>query len=534
MTSEHADLLVIGSGLSGLGTALHAAELGFSVSLITKNSISVSCSVEAQGGIASVIDIQTDSFNKHIEDTINAGVGLNKPDIVEYFVRRGPEAIKEMELRGIRFTKNSKGSFDLGKEGGHSARRVVHAGDITGQQIISVVAQEALSHPLITIYEDHTAIDLITTNKFHIGKENRVVGCYVLTPSQTVKVFSSSTVLLATGGCGKVYLYTSNPRVTSGDGVAIGMRAGLSAVNMEMIQFHPTILHHEKATSVLISEALRGEGGILRTLAGKPLMENVHPLKDLAPRDIVARSIDAHLKQSGDDFVHLDMTHLDANFLYNRFPNITKICAKVGIDIAVDCIPVVPAAHYMCGGLKSTPDGATDIPGLFLAGEIAHTGLHGANRLASNSLLEAAVMAREVVSRISDYLNAPPPQECNIPEWNDEGISDSPENIVIKQNWSEIRHLMWNYVGIVRSNSKLKRAMKRIAVIKEEINEYYWNFKITSDLIELRNLTIVAEAIIRSAQKRKESRGLHYNIDYPNKNELVKDTSVSIEEITQK
>ncbi|MCK5807637.1 L-aspartate oxidase [bacterium] len=532
MTKFHSDLLVIGSGLSGLGAALHAAERGLTVALVTKNSVSVSCSIEAQGGIASVIDIQTDSFSKHISDTINAGVGLNKPEIVEYFVRRGPEAIKEMELRGIRFTKNSKGGFDLGKEGGHSERRVVHAGDITGQQIISVVAQEALKHPLISIYENHTAVDLITTNKFKIGSDNRVVGCYVLTPDESVELFAANTVLLATGGCGKVYLYTSNPRVTSGDGVAIGMRAGLSAINMEMIQFHPTILHHEKATSVLISEALRGEGGILKTVDGNPVMEGVHPLKDLAPRDIVARAIDAHLKQSGDDFIYLDMTHLGADFLYKRFPNITNICKSVGIDIANDPIPVVPAAHYMCGGLKATPEGVTDIPGLFVAGEIAHTGLHGANRLASNSLLEAAVMAREVVHHIDTYLHSHDfPEKCNIPLWNDEGITDSPENIVIKQNWEEIRHLMWNYVGIVRSNSRLKRAMKRIAVIKEEITEYYWNFKITNDLIELRNLTIVAETIIRSAQKRKESRGLHHNIDFPERQAKAEDTSVSIEEL---
>ncbi len=532
MSSEthRSDLLVVGSGLAGLGAAIRAAEAGLTVTIVTKDKVNVSNSIQAQGGIASVVDIQRDSFEKHIADTIEAGVGLNDRNVVRYFVERGPDAIAEMERIGIHFSKKSDGSLDLGKEGGHSERRVVHAGDFTGQHIIMAVAEKALKHPNITVREYHTAVDLITTEKFQIGSENRVLGCYVLNRHQQVETFLASAVLLATGGCGKVYLYTSNPLVASGDGVAIGMRAGLTAVNMEMIQFHPTILYHEKATSVLMSEALRGEGGILRTIDGEPLMA-AYPRKDLEPRDVVARAIDTHLKKSGDDFVLLDMTALDKNFLSSRFPNISQVCASVGIDIASQQIPVVPAAHYMCGGLESTPDGVTSVPGLFVAGETAHTGLHGSNRLASNSLLEAAVMAREVVPNIVEYLAHSQPI-TRVPDWNDDGVTDSDEHIIIKQNWEEVRHLMWNYVGIMRSNNRLQRAMKRIAIIKEEINEYYWNFKITNDLIELRNITIVAEAIIRSAQKREESRGLHHNIDYPDMKKKAENTTVSLKEFS--
>ena len=531
MSRISTDVLIIGSGLSGLSTALSLAEKSISVTIVTKSSIDVSNSANAQGGIASVVDFGHDSFEKHVEDTILAGAGLNKEEVVRFFVEKGPDAIDYFKELGCRFTENEPGRLDLGKEGGHTERRVVHAGDMTGMELIKAVKNGVLKHPGITILENHTAVDLITTAKFMLSDQNRVAGAYVLNDKDIIVTIIAKSVLIATGGCGKVYLYTSNPDVTSGDGVAIGFRAGVPVVNMEMIQFHPTILYHEKVTSMLISEALRGEGGILVDRKGVSFMEKYHSMGSLAPRDIVARAIDYELKKSGDDCVFIDMTKLDGNFLRTRFPNIFRVCYDAGIDMRTDPIPVVPAAHYMCGGLKSDISGKTVVPGLFVSGEVAHTGLHGANRLASNSLLEAAVMAKYAAKEIVSYLDMPMDEIADVPEWNDESAGDNDEKIVIKQNWDEIRRFMWNYVGIVRSNKRLERALKRLELIKNEINEYYWNFKISKDLLELRNITLVAELIIKSAMKRKESRGLHFNIDHPALKELASDTEIIPEEI---
>ena len=525
------DALIIGSGLSGLSAALSLAEKGIKVLLVTKKTLEISNSATAQGGIASVIDFNHDSFEKHINDTINAGCSLNNREAVRFFVENGPDSIEHFKDLGCRFSENKNGELDLGKEGGHTERRVVHAGDMTGSELIRTVKHAVLSHPEITIFENHTAIDLITTSKFMLSKDNKVIGAYILDNENKVITAVAKSVLLATGGCGKVYLYTSNPDVTSGDGLAMGFRAGVPAVNMEMVQFHPTILHHEKITSMLISEALRGEGGILVDKNGHSFMGTYSKAGSLAPRDVVARAIDFELKKSGDDCVYLDMTGLDSNFLRKRFPNIFKICLNAGIDMRKDPIPVVPAAHYICGGLKSDPRGNTSLPGLFITGEVAHTGLHGANRLASNSLLEAAVMAKYAAKGMQDYISSYNGKIPSPPDWNDESVTDSDENVIIKQNWDEIRRFMWNYVGIVRSNKRLERALARLELIKKEIIEYYWNFKISRDLIELRNITLVAEIIIRSAMNRKESRGLHFNIDYPEKNDEIKDVEILPEQI---
>ncbi len=531
MNRIYTDTLIVGSGLSGLSTALSVAEKGGQVILVTKESIDTSNSASAQGGIASVVDFSTDSFEKHIKDTITAGCYLNKPEVVKFFVENGPESINHFKNLGCRFSKNGYGHLDLGKEGGHTARRVVHAGDMTGYELIRSLKQAVLKHPGISILEHHTAVDLISTSKFMLSDKNRIIGAYILDPHGNILTVVSQTVLLATGGCGKVYLYTSNPLVTSGDGVAIGFRAGVPTVNMEMIQFHPTILYHEKATSVLISEALRGEGGVLVTKNGAEFMEQYHHQGSLAPRDIVARAIDHELKKSGDDCVFLDMTKLKKEFLQTRFPNLYKICLKAGIDMSTDPIPVVPAAHYMCGGLKSTPSGKTVIPGLFVSGEIAHTGLHGANRLASNSLLEATVMSKYVAKEIMTYFKEKKEQIPDPPLWSEDTVTNRDENVIVKQNWDEIRRFMWNYVGIVRSNKRLDRALARLELIRHEISEYYWNFKISKDLLELRNITLVAEIIIKSAIKRKESRGLHFNIDHPSSFDTATDTEIFPEEI---
>ncbi len=524
------DVLITGTGVAGLFAALKLASRNLKVLLVTKDNIEISNSANAQGGIASVIDRSKDSFDKHIEDTLNAGAGLCNEKSVEFFVENGPEVIKELESYGVNFTKRLNGDLDLGKEGGHTERRVVHAGDITGAQLVKALKDAVLENSMITLWEYHMTIDLITTSKFALSKENRVVGAYILSPDGIVKSVAFKACLLASGGCGKVYLYTSNPDVASGDGDAIGFRAGVPLVNMEMMQFHPTIFYNERIRSFLISEALRGEGGILKTVDGKSFMEKYSEMKSLAPRDIVARAIDHELKKRGDDHVLLDMTHLDKEFIVKRFPNIFKRCLEGGIDMRKDPIPVVPAAHYMCGGLQSTVKGETIVPGLYVAGETAHTGLHGANRLASNSLLEASVMAKFAAIEIDSYISSGI-SICEIPRWNEKGVTDSEENVIVTQNWDEIRRFMWNYVGIVRSDKRLARALKRISLIKHEINEYYWNFKVSRNLLELRNITLVAETIIRSAMKRKESRGLHYNTDHPELLPKAKDTILLPEEI---
>ncbi|MDT8317998.1 MAG: L-aspartate oxidase [bacterium] len=511
------DFLIIGSGIAGLSLALRLSRTG-TVSVVTKRDASESATLYAQGGVAAVMD-PDDSFEEHIEDTIRAGAGLCKEEVVTRVVKEGPESIRELIDQGARFSKKDDGDFDLGKEGGHKKRRVLHASDFTGREIMSALTSSAAKDRNITLYEDHIAIDLITTSNFAgrpgRPKKDRCLGSYVLNKKENrVDSFLAGSTIIATGGAGKVYLFTSNPDVATGDGIAMAHRAGASVANMEFFQFHPTCLFHPEAKSFLISEALRGEGAILRLKNGTPFMQDYHPMKELAPRDIVARAIDSELKKTGDDCVFLDISGQSDEFIKQRFPNIYGKCMTRGIDITKEPIPVVPAAHYLCGGIVTDMEGKTDIPGLYACGEAACTGLHGANRLASNSLLEGLVFAKQVFNSISKGKNRiidfPP-----IPAWNPGKATSSNEAIIVSQNWDEIRRLMQNYVGIVRTNKRLARAKKRMDIIQAEIQEYFWTFIITSDLLELRNIATVAELIIDSAIMRKESRGLHFNLDYP-------------------
>jgi L-aspartate oxidase len=522
------DFLVIGSGIAGLSFALQAANHG-KVALVTKKEITESATNYAQGGIASVFS-EEDTFESHMEDTIVAGAGICHEDVVKMVVEEGPEVIRTLIEWGVKFTTRGN-SYDLTREGGHSKRRIFHADDLTGREIERALVTAVFEHPNIEVYENHTAIDLITESKIKKMRveRNKCYGAYVLdVVNNQVKTFPARITLLASGGGGKVYLYTCNPDVASGDGVAMAYRAGALISNMEFMQFHPTTLYHPQAKSFLISEAVRGEGAILRRKDGTPFMEKYHKLKDLAPRDVVARAIDNEMKTYGDDCVYLDITHKDPDFVKSRFPNIYRTCLKFCLDMTKEPLPVVPAAHYLCGGVVSDMNGETVIKHLYAIGEVAFTGLHGANRLASNSLLEAAVFAGRSYRYAVDQLRNTQFDHIDIPDWDSGTATDSDEMVVVSQNWDEIRRFMWNYVGIVRSDKRLQRALNRIKLIQEEIAEYYWDFIITSDLIELRNIATVAELIILCAMQRKESRGLHYNIDYPERDDIrwKKDTLV--------
>ncbi|MGA2333048.1 MAG: L-aspartate oxidase [Syntrophales bacterium] len=528
------DFLVLGSGIAGLSFAIKAADLG-TVAIVTKKEKSESNTNLAQGGIAAVYD-KADRFEYHINDTIAAGAGLCKEEVVRFVVMDGPDRIKELLEWGVEFTKtgdDGAGHYDLGREGGHSMRRVLHARDLTGQEIERALHERASLKRNIDIFENHIGIDLILESAIsgsEKGHRQKCLGAYILdTDRNLIHTFKAKFVILATGGSGKVYLITTNPDIATGDGIAMAYRAGAFIANMEFIQFHPTCLYHPDAKSYLISEALRGEGGLLRLKDGSTFMEKYHPMKSLAPRDIVAKAIDTELKKSGDEYVLLDITHKDRDFIISRFPNIYKRCLAFGIDITRDPIPVVPAAHYQCGGVQVGHSGETNIERLFACGEVACTGLHGANRLASNSLLEAVVFAHRSFVRIAEMFPATKDEPIPIPPWDPRGATESDESIVVAHNWDEVRRSMGNYVGIVRSNKRLERAQRRIDLISREIDEYYRNFIVTSDLIELRNIATVAKIIIQCARMRKESRGLHYNIDYPEKDDRLwlKDTVIS-------
>lgn len=516
------DYIVIGSGIAGLTFALKVAPHG-RVALITKRVLAEANTQYAQGGIAAVTK-PTDSFDLHVADTLRAGAGLCRETIARTIVEEGPARVQELIDLGMEFTREDSISADgerfysLGKEGGHSKRRVLHAKDATGREVMRALLAAIERAPNISIFEDHMAIDLITTRKLGRNEDNRCVGAYVLSrETGAVETFAAPMTLLATGGCGKVYLYTTNPDVATGDGVAMAYRAGVPVANMEFVQFHPTCLYHPRAKSFLVSEALRGEGAELRDLDDRSFMKDMHPMASLAPRDIVAHAIDIVMKRSGADHVLLDITHKPAKFIIDRFPMIYATCRDFGIDITKEPIPVVPAAHYQCGGVRTNTDGRTELPGLFAVGEVASTGLHGANRLASNSLLEGLVCAHRAAQQV--ITAKPKMNEMQIHDWQSGGATDPDELVVVSHNWDEIRRCMWDYVGIVRTNKRLLRARKRVENLREEIRQYYWDFKVTADLLELRNIALVAELIINSALQRPESRGLHYNLDCPGHDE---------------
>jgi L-aspartate oxidase len=521
------DFLILGSGIAGLSLAIKASTLG-SVAIVTKKEKSESNTNYAQGGIAAVTD-QTDSFDEHIQDTLICGGGLCKKDVVEFIVKEAPPRIQELIEWGVNFTKSETPPhlYDLGQEGGHHHRRVLHAKDLTGREIERALHEKVAALKNVHIYENHIGIDLII-QKDAEGHTTNCLGAYVLDiNNDKIHTYRAKYTILSTGGAGKVYLITTNPDIATGDGIAMAFRGGAHVANMEFIQFHPTCLFHPEAKAFLISEAVRGEGGILKLKNGETFMEKYHPMKSLAPRDIVAKAIDNELKQTGNEYVLLDITHHDRNFLINRFPNIYNKCLEYGIDMAVQPIPIAPAAHYICGGVAVDHYGKTSIANLFACGEVSCTGLHGANRLASNSLLEAVVYSHRVFEEISRNFNKTKGSDVHIAPWDPSGTTESDDSVVVTNNWDEIRRCMWNYVGIVRSDKRLARASRRIELIQKEIDEYYWNFKVTKDLIELRNITTVAQLIVRSASLRKESRGLHYNIDYPDTlDEFKKDTII--------
>ena len=514
------DFIVVGTGAGGLSAALHAAEHG-RVVVLTKRGVDESNSTWAQGGIACV-QSEEDSIEQHVSDTLIAGAGLCKEAAVRTIVTEGPARIEELVKWGVHFDQREATDghleFDLTREGGHTRRRVLHSRDATGRELTEKLIAAVRAHPNIEVLEEYFAIDLITTGKLGHVAEDRVLGIYVLDEkSGEVETFRSDRVILATGGCGRVYLYTTNPQIATGDGVAMAWRAGASVSNMEFIQFHPTCLYHPQKRSFLITEAMRGEGARLVDKDGNEFMQKYDPRGSLAPRDIVARAIDHEIKRTGGPCVYLDISHKPADFIIEHFPNIHRACLDVDIDITKQPIPVVPAAHYQCGGVLTDVNGATSIRGLAAVGEVGCTGLHGANRLASNSLLECLVVSKRAVDFILQKLpvGKAQTQSYDIPVWKRGDAQDVDELVVIYHNWDEIRRLMWDYVSIVRTNKRLQRAAARLRNLKREVQEFYWNFRITSELLELRNLVETASLIVDCAVRRQESRGLHYTLDYP-------------------
>jgi len=518
-TRVKTDILLIGGGAAGLSLALRLAD-NHTIALISKGKLEYGSSFYAQGGIAAVID-ENDSIDAHIADTLNAGAGLCDEKIVSFVVERGKQNIDWLIERGVPFTRNVADhptcGYHLTREGGHSQRRIIHAADATGQALTTILANQAKAHPNIHIYEQHNAVDLITASKLGYS-ENRCLGAYVLDrKTESVKVFLANHTVLATGGASKVYLYTSNPDTSTGDGIAMAWRAGCRIANMEFNQFHPTCLYHPKAKAFLLTEALRGEGAILKLPDNSSFMAKFDERAELAPRDIVARAIDHEMKRLGSEHVLLDISHKSSKFIRTHFPTVYTRCMEFGYDLTRQAIPVVPAAHYTCGGVMTDKNGYTDIPGLYAIGEVAFTGLHGANRMASNSLLECLVFAESASEHIAsrhdeNLFNA------KIPDWDASRVTDSDEEVVVTHNWHELRRFMWDYVGIVRTNKRMQRAQSRVNLLLHEIDEYYGNFKVNNDLLELRNLAVAASLIIKSALLRKESRGLHYTLDFPETN----------------
>ena len=510
------DFLVIGSGLSGLLFALKASKHG-TVHILTKRRLTDSSTVHAQGGIAAVTS-PDDSVDLHVKDTLEVGDGLCHPDVVNTIVREGPARIEELVQLGVGFSEEkNNGEYELGLEGGHSKRRVLHVKDHTGEDIELALVERVKNEANIKVFENHMAVNLYVWN-------NRVYGAYVLdSNTNEIERFAAQVTILATGGAGRVFLYTSNPDISTGDGIAMAFRAGASVMNLEMVQFHPTLLYHHKVRSFLISEALRGEGALLLGPDGTRFMPKYHEDAELAPRDVVARAIDHELKRTGADHVWLDISFKDANFIRDRFPQIYETCLTAGIDITKEPIPVVPAAHFMMGGVKVDVNGKADVRGLYAIGETACTGFHGANRLASNSLLEAAVVAHNASIAATEDMKSSF-ANTEIPPWDPGEATDPDELVVISHLWDEIRRIMINYVGIVRSNKRLIRARNRIGFIIREINQFYWDFKVTPDLVELRNIALVAELVIKMARMRKESRGAHFNKDFPNQSTQAVDT----------
>jgi L-aspartate oxidase len=503
------DVLIVGSGLAGLSAALHLAPT-HRVAILTKRSASDGSSGWAQGGIAAVTD-PSDSFESHVNDTFIAGAGLSDPAATRFVVEHAPESVEWLRKLGVPFSEED-GHLHLTREGGHSARRIVHVTDATGAAVQRTLIERVRRTPNITLLEHHVLVDLITAGK--LGREpNRCLGLYALDETtDEVLTFRAPHTILATGGAGKVYLYTTNPDTATGDGIAVAWRAGCRVTNMEFIQFHPTCLYHPHVKNFLISEAVRGEGGRLLLPDGTRFMPAHDPRAELAPRDVVARAIDFEMKKHGLDCVHLDISHQPAAFIKEHFPNIYARCLELGIDITREPIPVVPAAHYTCGGVHTDLSGRTDLPGLHAIGETAYTGLHGANRLASNSLVECMVFAR---SAATDILANAQPNPTPVPAWDESRVTDADELVVVSHNWDELRRFMWDYVGIVRTNKRLDRAAHRVRLLQQEIQEFYGAFHVTRDLLELRNLVTVADLIVRSAQARHESRGLHFSRDYP-------------------
>ncbi|BAV33836.1 L-aspartate oxidase [Sulfuricaulis limicola] len=518
-TAPPSDVLIIGGGIAGLSLALRVADRA-RVTILAKAALTEGSSLYAQGGVAAVLNGEEDSFESHIQDTLDAGAGLCHRDTVEFAVREGPAAIRWLIERGVPFSREEHPhnglEYHLTREGGHSHRRVIHAADATGRAMETTLEAQVRRHPNITLHENHIAIDLITSQKLGHPGPNRVLGAYALNKADGhIRAYGARFVVLATGGACKAYLYTSNPDTSTGDGIAMAWRAGCRVANMEFVQFHPTCLYHIRAKSFLISEAVRGEGGKLTLPNGKPFMQDHDPRGELAPRDIVARAIDYEMKRGGLDYVHLDISHKPADFIKSHFPTIYERCKEYGYDITREPIPVVPAAHYTCGGVVTDLSARTDLERLYAVGECTFTGLHGANRLASNSLLECLVFAKAAAEDILKQFPSAGPVPEGLPAWDESRVTDPDEQVVVSHNWDELRRGMWSYVGIVRTSKRLQRALRRVELLKEEVREFYSNFKVTNDLIELRNLLLVSELIIRSALARKESRGLHFTRDYP-------------------